>query len=265
MEFFDSHCHLDIEPLPDEIGAVVERAYKAKVTRMINVGSSLRGSKKSVEIAQKYPNIWASVGLHPHDAENIYDLKDIIDELRSLAQNDKVVAIGEIGLDYFNLEKDDLKKSQKELFVAQLNLAKELKLPLIFHIRDAWEDFFSIIENWESRNRGYPGGVIHCFTGDEKIATKLIELGFFVGFTGFVTFDQEKFMHIKNAAKAVPIEKMLIETDAPFLAPEPCRGKTNEPAYVSYIAEKIAELKGISVDEVAERTFKNTKKVFNIR
>lgn len=272
MKYFDSHCHLDIDPLSQEIPDVIERAGQAGVTRMINVATSLRGSERSVELANSYPNVWASVGLHPHDAETTFDLPGTIEKLREMASDEKVVAIGEIGLDYFGLSDQQSaiggqKKKQKELFIAQLELAKELKLPVIIHIRDAWEDFFTIIRNskLETRNSSDSAGIVHCFTGDAPTAKKLVDLGFYVGFTGFVTFEQSKFEEIREAVKIVPLDKLLLETDAPFLAPEPYRGKTNEPAFVVRVGAKVAELKCLPFSEVAENTFKNTEKLFNIK
>lgn len=259
MKYFDSHCHLDMEPLSNDQERVIERASKAGVEKIVNIGSSIRGSKASVELAQKYPNIWASVGLHPHDAEVVTDIESTIEELRELAKNDKVIAIGEIGLDYFNLDKEERKKKQKELFKAQLELAKELNLPVIIHTRDADNDTLDILKRYHLK------GVIHCFTGKPEFAEKLLGLGYYIGFTGFITFEQEKFDHIREAVKMVPEDRLLIETDAPFLAPEPYRGKTNEPAYVVEVAKKIAELTNKTADEIAERTYKNAEELFDIR
>jgi len=264
MNLFDSHVHLDYEPLANEVGQVVEKAYKVGVTRMINVGASLRGSGRSVELAEQYPNIWAALGLHPHEAEAAPNLDLSLEKIKGLARSDKVVAIGEIGLDYFKdqvLISRQEKKLQKELFWAQLKLALELDLPVVFHVREAWDDFFEIISEDEFKDIR---GVIHCFTGDEKIAREALKHNLLIGFTGFVTFAQSKFDHIRAAVKTVSLERILIETDAPFLAPEPYRGKPNEPAYVVEVARKIASLKGVEVAEVAEKTTNNTKKLFNI-
>jgi TatD DNase family protein len=258
-----------MEPLSKEMEAVIERATKAGVSEMINVGASMRGSRKSVEIANSYPNIWASVGLHPHDAETILDMESTIDELRTLAKSDKVVAIGEIGLDYFNdqipITNDQMEK-QKELFRKQLELAIEIKKPVILHIRDAWDDALSIISHSSLviRHSGGTPGAVHCFTGGPEEAKKLLDLGFYIGFTGFITFEQSKFDSIRESVTVVPLDKILIETDAPFLAPEPHRGKTNEPAYVCEVANKIAEIKNVSVEEVAEKTLENTMQLFSI-
>lgn len=258
MKYVDSHCHLEFEPLKNEQEAVIERAYKAGVQAMINVGTSIRGSQASIEIANKYPHIWATVGLHPHDAEVEIDLKFAREQLAEMAKHDKVVAIGEIGLDYFGTESKEVRESQKELFEMQLELATELGKSVVVHTRDAEADTLAILKKYKLK------GVVHCFTGSPEFAQDLLDLGYYIGFTGFVTFEQEKFNHIRESVKIVPIEKLLIETDAPFLAPEPYRGKTNEPAYVVEVAKKIAELKGIELSEVVEKTFDNAKKLFTL-
>ena len=267
----DSHCHLDFEPLSEDIGGAIERAGRAGVVKMINIGTSLHRSRRSVEIAEFYPNVWASIGLHPQDAGELGEIDTAINTLRDLAKNKRVVAIGEIGLDYYSAGSGtkgsisaEGKEKQKSLFIAQLKLAEELKLPVIVHVRDAWDDFFSIIGNWKLEIGNYPVGVVHCFTGDEEIAEKLIKRGFYIGFTGFITFNQDKFEHIRKSAVAAPLDRILIETDAPFLAPEPHRGKVNEPAYVFEIAQRLADLRGVALEEVAETTTKNTEKLFGI-
>lgn len=266
IRLFDSHCHLDIEPLKEDYEGAIERAHKAGVIKIINVGTSVRNSKSSLDLANLYPNIWATIGIHPHEAETLLNLEDAIEELRNLAQNDKIVAIGETGLDYFNFGEpvsSDQKESQKRLLIAQLYLAGELNLPVIIHTRDAEEDTLKIIREIKAKFANLTG-VIHCFTGNPDFAKELVGLGFYIGFTGFVTFEQEKFNHIRESVRIVPVEKILVETDAPFLAPEPYRGKTNEPAFVVEVAKKVAEIKGLTLEGVAEATYKNTEKVFNI-
>jgi len=270
MKLIDSHCHLDFEPLSNDLEGILRRARSAGIEKMVNIGSSLRSSEKSVKIAEQYPNIWATVGLHPHDADSILDFEGTMEKIKELAKNEKVVAIGEIGLDYFDAENqvivsNTIKESQKKLFLAQIEIASEKKLPIVFHVRDAWDDFFTIISNFKFQiSNSDAVGVVHCFTGDKNIIKKVIDTGFYIGFTGFVTFDQSKFEHIRDSVKITPIEKILIETDAPFLAPEPYRGKTNEPAFVLEVARKIAEIKNLNLGEVAKITSKNAEKLFNI-
>lgn len=267
MKFFDSHAHIDFEPLSAEREAVIERAYRAKVTNIINVGTSISRSRKSIEIASIFPNIWAAVGLHPQSAqEYLLNEEGILKEISEMAHDERVVAIGEIGLDFYSsgtgvkgLVTKEQQDQQIRMLKSQIEIAQDFDLPIIFHVRDAWDQFFKVVE--ESRVDGKKA-VIHCFTGDVKIAKKLVGLGFYVGFTGFVTFEQAKFDHIKESVAVVPLDKILIETDAPFLAPEPFRGKPNEPAYVVEVAKKIAELKGVTVEEVAEKTFNNAKNLF---
>lgn len=267
--YFDSHCHLDMEPLTAAVEGAIKRAEESGVTTMINVGSSLSGSESTVELANTYPGIWASVGLHPHDSEKASNMESVLSKLRELAKNKKVVAIGEIGLDYYSPEGPLTKaqiESQKELFAAQLELAQKLKLPVIIHVRDAWEDFFPIIKNYKLKiTNSNEVGVVHCFTGDALIAQKCLDLGLFIGFTGIITFKNKTVDEIREAVKVVPLEKILIETDAPLLAPNPYRGKPNEPAYVVEVAKKIAEIKSVSVAEVARITTDNAKKLFGIK
>jgi len=277
VKLIDSHCHLDFENFNSNRQEVIERAAGAGVSKMINVGSSLRGTKASIEIASGYPHIWATVGLHPHDSETIMDLERTMDELRELAKNDKVVAVGECGLDHYfsshpeldsgsseipDQVRNDTILKQKELFKIQLELAQELSLPIIIHSRDSESDTLgqlSVVSGQLSKK-----GVLHCFTYGQDVAKKFLDLGFYIGFTGFITFEQAKFDSIREAAKVVPLDRILIETDAPFLAPEPNRGKRNEPAFMVDVAQKVAELKNLSLEEVAEQTTKNAEKLFGI-
>lgn len=268
MKLVDSHCHLELEPLKNFKQEAVERAHKAGISKIVNVGNSLRSSKESVEIANQYPHIWATIGLHPHEAGNLTDLDRTIEELRELARSDKVVAIGECGLDYYQIKNQRSKikiiEEQKLLFLSQLKLASELDMPVIIHSRDSESDTLEILRATNDKRPTTPRGVIHCFTYGPDTAEKFLELGFYIGFTGFITFDQPKFDNIREAAKAVPLDRILIETDAPFLAPEPNRGKTNEPAFVADVAAKLAEIKKVSVEEIAEKTTENTEKLFSI-
>ncbi len=272
MKLIDTHCHLDFEPLSEETAAVINRAHQASVVGMITVGTSLLRSREVVAIAKKYPNVWASVGFHPQDIAEIIDIDQSIAQLEELALEPEVVAIGEIGLDYYSagmgvrgsISTLD-KKKQQTVLRSQLDLAERFKKPVIFHVRDAWEDFFETLENFRIEVGHYPQGVIHCFTGEVAMAKKALKMGLYIGFTGFVTFEQSKFDHIREALVAIPLEKVLVETDAPFLAPEPYRGKPNEPAYVLEVAKKIATVKGIPVAEVSEQLLRNAVTIFRLQ
>ncbi len=223
---------------------------------MLNPGADLKSSKKAVEIAEKYPNIYAAVGCHPHDTKYMDD--ETMNIFRELAKSKKVVAIGEIGLDYYynNSERD----VQKKWFREQIRLAKELDLPYIVHDRDAHEDLLRIM-----KEEHYDGarGVLHCYSGSVEMAREFIKLGFYISLAGPVTFRKARVP--KLVAKEIPFDKLLIETDSPYLTPEPFRGKRNEPMYVRFVAEEIAEIRNVSLDEVAEKTNQNFKTLFNIK
>lgn len=272
---FDTHCHLNFPEFDSDRERVIERAKSAKITGIINPGSSLKHSRTACELAQKHPSVYSAVGLHPHEAAglNPKDLDLIIKKLAELVEKNKVVAIGETGLDYYNvgrnldrntlLEKEIIKEvqriqeMQKRLFKAQLDLAQKKSLPVIIHCRDAYEELLEIIKDYKLK------GVVHCFSGNPKQAKEFLNLGLFISFTGVITFVKDDDELIK-IVKETPLEKMLLETDAPYLTPEPYRGKRNEPAYVKFITEKIADIKGVSIDEVVKITDQNTKKLFKI-
>lgn len=226
---------------------------------MICVGTDLEMSKKAIGLAQKYDQIWASVGLHPND--NLDEKFDTA-AYEELLKQDKVVAMGEIGLDYYRTEKPEDQKRQKDRFVQQLELAKKVGKPLILHCRDA---------RVGSKGRAYPqmieildsktGGVVHSFTGSLEEAKQFLNLGLYLGFNGIATFARQ----YDEIVRYVPLDRILLETDAPYLTPEPYRGKRNEPLYVIEVAKKIADLKKISVEEVTEQTTKNAQKLFRIK
>ncbi|MFC1686476.1 TatD family hydrolase [Patescibacteria group bacterium] len=272
---FDTHAHLNFEEFDSDRDRVIERAKSAKITGIINPGSSLKHSRTACEMAQKYPLVYPAVGLHPHEAAglNPKDLDLVIKKLAELAEKNEVVAIGETGLDYYrigeNLDKEALSEEkianeierirgiQKRLFKAQLDLAQEKNLPVIIHCRDAYENLLETLKNYKLK------GVVHCFSGNLKQAKEFLDLGLLISFTGVITFVKDDDELIK-IIKEISLEKILLETDAPYLTPEPNRGKRNEPAYVKFIAEKIADIKGISVDEVVKVTDQNTKDLFEI-
>lgn len=250
IKLFDSHCHPQFPHYARDREETIKRALDEGVF-MICVGTDLGTSKKAVELAQKHEGIWATAGLHPNDNLNEKFNPGIYEEL--LGQK-KVVGFGEIGLDYYRTEKPEDQKAQKQRFKEQLELAVKVKKPLVLHCRNAHSDMIQIIRNSPIQ------GVIHSFTGTLNEAKKYLDLGFHLGFNGIITFASQ----YDETVRYAPLEKLLLETDAPYLTPNPFRGKRNEPLYVKYVAEKIAELKGLSYNQVAQQTLENTKKLFSI-
>jgi len=255
MDITDSHTHLDSAEFDGDREAVIERARAAGVTRMLTIGTGkgLEGSGRAIALAERYPFIWASAGVHPHDAGCDIDMS-LFEER---ARHPKVVAIGETGLDFYR-DWSPVNK-QYERFEAQVELAKLVKKPLIIHSRQAGEQSFALLKE---RNARDVGGVFHCFAENAEFASRLWEMGFYVSFPGLLTF--KKAQEVRDICKAIPLEQILIETDAPFLAPEPHRGKRCEPAFVAATARRLAEIKGLSVEEVAAITTANTLKLFSL-
>ncbi len=254
--FVDTHCHLDMDQYGEEIDEIIERARTAQVKYIITIGIDLRSSERAVEISSQYHDVYAAIGIHPHYAPDCDSTA--LDRLKSLASHEKVVAYGEIGIDRF---KDYAPvKDQVKAFTLQLELAQMLQKPVIIHDRDAHAEILAILKDLGP----FPaGGVIHCFSGDKHIAQDFLNLGFHLSIPGVVTF--KKAIELQEATAAIPLDKLLIETDGPFLAPEPYRGKRNEPAYTLYTAEKIAALKNISLEELALTTTQNAQKLFKIK
>ena len=251
----DTHTHLDFDQYDGDRNNVILRAKENNVKAMITIGIDLETSKRSIEIAQKHTNVFASVGIHPHDAGKA--TQEDIDELETLITHPKVVAIGEVGLDFYhNLSARDVQRKTLKMFL-DWSLTKEY--PLIIHTREADEDILNIIR--EKSKTGWRG-VFHCFSGDAKMAEQVMEMGFHISFTGNVTFKNSHSVHVM---KNIPVEKLMIETDSPFMAPVPHRGKRNEPAFVNQVAQKIAEVKGIETDEVAKITSQNAINLFGLK
>jgi TatD DNase family protein len=220
----------------------------------VNIGFDLDGSKKAIELAEQHEGLYATVGIHPHNADEFNE--KVLDALRSFSENSKVVAVGEIGLDYYrNLSP---RAAQQKAFEAQLILAQELKLPVVIHDRDAHADVLKTL----SRFRGKINGVMHCFSGSPEMAEHCVRMDYYISFAGSVTFPNAHKLH--ETAKTIALEKILIETDCPWLAPQEMRGKRNEPAFLPFTAEKIANIRGISLDALAEATTKNTKQIFQL-
>jgi len=282
----DTHAHVNFNDFKDDYKETIKRALDENIW-MINVGAEKKTSERTIKMAEEYnEGVYAAVGLHPsHLIEQDVEYKEngeIVkykskpeefdyDFYLNLAKNKKVVGIGECGLDHYhnpenknlNLKNKNWKEKQKEVFIKHLELAKEVKKPIIIHCRDAHDDLLKIL-NLAVKP---PSGVMHFFTGNLEQAKEYIELGFYISFSGVITFPPQKGEIVgayDEIIKNVPLEKILIETDCPYVAPVPHRGKRNEPQYVKYVAHKIAELRGLSFEEVAEQTTKNAKKLFGI-
>jgi TatD DNase family protein len=252
---FDTHVHLNAEQFNEDLQEVIDRAKAEGVERMVVVGFDRPTITKAIELCETYEFIYASVGWHPVDA---IDMKpEDLEWLRDLSAHPKVVALGEMGLDY-HWDKSP-KDIQKEVFKKQIQLAKEVKLPIIIHNREATSD---IVEILKEAGAAEVGGIMHCFSGSVETAKECLEMNFYISLGGPVTFKNAK--KPKEVAEAIPLNRLLIETDCPYLAPHPYRGKRNEPAFVKLVAEQIAELKGITYDEVAKATTENAKKLFDI-
>ncbi len=251
----DSHCHLDSHDFDADREAVIERALSAGVSRMVAVGTGEGPPdlEAGIRIADQHSTFLATVGVHPHDAAKASD--DSLKRVEALARHPKVIAIGEIGLDYhYDFSPRD---RQREIFAGQLAIAASAGLPVVIHTREAWDDTFELIErHWLPS----AGGVMHCFTGGATEARRSIDLGFYLSFGGIVTFP--KSVEIQQAAREVPDDRFLIETDSPYLAPVPVRGKRNEPAFVVHTAARIAALRGSTPDAVAALTTSNFDRIF---
>ena len=249
----DSHAHLEMKEFDSDRPDVMERARLAGVDGIVTVGTNLRLSRRALSIARQYENVYASVGIHPHDVAKAD--KKMFDELKLLAEDPKVVAYGEIGLDYFrNISP---REKQTEMFGCQLALALELKLPVIIHDRDAHEETLRMV-----KASGVRQGVFHCFSGDYIMAKQCIDLGFYVSVPGVVTFDKSTVLH--EVVRHVPLDNILLETDCPYLAPVPFRGKRNEPSFIIHTAKKVAAIKGVDWEEVALTAARNTRNLFGI-
>jgi len=251
----DSHCHLDMDGYQGKLDEVIESACRSGISRIITIGIDLASSRQAVELAGRFSGVYATVGIHPHSAEEADD--EVYRKLRELTAHPKVVGFGEIGLDYAK-QYAPVHIQQRE-FSRQLELAKELHLPVIIHDRDAHDDTLALL-----RGNGpfTAGGVMHCFSGNTSFARQVLELGFYISIPGIVTFKNAT--DLQQVVQEIPLERMLLETDGPFLAPVPWRGKTNRPDYLLYTAGKVAELKNISIDEVASQTMLNTVKLFSL-
>jgi len=299
IKYIDTHCHIQFNAYKEDSEEVIHRALEGGVG-MITVGTQKDTSRRAVEWAEKNPNgLWAAVGLHPthlfdeeineevEGEEVAYKTKaeDFdVDFYKKLCASPRVVAIGEVGLDYWhrpsNVDAEDFRRKQLETFEREVALAKEVNLPLILHVRpsswetdDAYDDLYNILKNYPPLTTSVPsgrgmerrGGVLHCYTGNWEIAKKFLDLGYYIGFTGVITFPPAKVAPILETVKNCPPDRILSETDAPYLSPVPFRGKRNEPVYVKYIVAKIAELRGADPEKTAEQLLSNASDLFNIK
>jgi TatD DNase family protein len=252
---FDSHTHLNAEQFNEDIPQTVERAREMGVTKMAVVGFDTPTIEKSLMLNQQYPDIYSIIGWHPTEAGSYS--KEIEKDLQEKLTLPKVVALGEIGLDYYWME--DPKDVQEAVFRRQIAIAREMKLPISVHTREALEDTYKILKD---EKIGSVGGIMHSFSGDAEWAERFMDLGMHISFSGVVTF--KKALDVQEAAKTIPLERMLVETDAPYLAPVPYRGKRNEPGYTKYTVEKIAELRNTAPEEIARQTWKNAHRLFGL-
>lgn len=274
MLLVDTHCHLDFPEFEHDRGEVIERAKEQGVGFFINIGSSLEGSRRSVGLAQEHDSIYATVGIHPHEADTFTPA--IGDSIKNLAKKNKVVAIGETGLDYF--KHYSKQENQLPLFSFLALLAKDLNLPLVIHTREAQSDTLRILKETMPVR-----AVVHCFSGDEEFLKECLDLGFLISFTCNVTYPaklskgrrdpasgnematrDKKALDLREIVKATPLDRLMLETDAPYLSPEGERGKRNEPAHIRQLAELVANLKGIGLEEVSRVTTENAKSFFNL-
>ena len=249
--FIDTHCHLSKDDYED-IDKVINNAKNEKVEYLIISGCDKKSIKESIEISNKYPNVYLALGYHPSETK-ITKNEDLIELENIIKNNNKVVAVGEIGLDY-HWDKDN-KEEQIMLFKKQIDIAKRLNLPIVIHSRDAFQDTYDILKEANYK------GVIHCFSGNLENAKKYLSLGFYLGIGGVITF---KNTNLKETIKEIPLDRILLETDSPYLAPTPYRGEQNEPKYIPIIAEEIAKNKEIKIEELEQKTTNNAKKLFNI-
>jgi TatD DNase family protein len=250
--FIDSHCHLDDKRFADDLDAILDRAAAAGVTRILTIGTGNGPPEidRAVKLADRYPQIYASIGVHPHDASKV--TPQTYDDLRALANHPKVLVFGEIGLDYhYDFSPREI---QREVFIEQLKLARAVDLPITIHTREAWEDTMSILrEHWSGP------GMMHCFTGDPPQAQQALNMGFHLSYGGVLTFKTAE--NVRESARITPPDRLLIETDAPYLAPIPHRGKRNEPAMMVETARKLAEVRGTTPDAIAALTTANFERL----
>ncbi len=253
VPMIDTHAHLHDPQFDPDREQVLDRARQAGVERLVTIGTDLETSRQAVATASRHPAVYATVGIHPHDVKTIQ--ADTLAKLQELAGNPRVVAYGEIGLDFYYMHSP--KALQIQYFRGQIRLAKSIGLPMVIHSREAPDETLAILREEGAEE---VGGILHCFAGDLKMARQAIDLNFFISFSGILTFNNATGLHA--VAREIPMERLLIETDCPYLAPVPHRGKRNEPAFVRLTAEKVAQLRGLPLNDVARQTVENSRKIF---
>lgn len=254
-KIFDTHAHYDSDSFDEDREAVIKELKENGVIGVLNCGSDLYGLRKSVELAKNFDMFYAAVGIHPENADEFNE--EVIKEIREYVKYEKVKAIGEIGLDYY-WDENPPREVQKEIFRAQMKLADELNLPVIIHDRDAHGDTLEIMKEFPNVI-----GVVHCFSGSVEFAKECIKLGYYIGFTGVLTFKNAK--KLVDVCREIPADRMLVETDCPFMAPVPFRGKRNKSDYIEYIIDKMSEIRGISEEEMNEILLNNKRNLFKIK
>ncbi len=255
MKIFETHAHYDDEQFDNDRSILLPQIFAGGVSPIINVGATMRGTYASVKMAEEYDDIYAAVGIHPSEYKDFNE--DTISILRDLSKNPKVVAIGEIGLDYYWDKDESVQKFQREIFAKQIALAKEVDLPIIVHSRDAAKDTFDIIK---SASTDKLRGVVHCYSGSVEMAREYVKMGFYIGVGGVVTFKNAK--TLVNVVEDIPLTDILLETDSPYMAPTSHRGERNDSSYLTLVAGRIAELKGTTAEEVVEITRNNAFLLF---
>lgn len=254
MEFFDSHSHYNDEKFDEDREQLIKDTYEDGITRFMCIGYNLEQSKKAVEIATKHEFIYATVGISPNDTYDNSEEK--LKEIEKIGKNPKVRAIGEIGLDYYWNKEN--KEEQQELFKKQIDIANRLGLPIVIHTRDAWQDTVQILKDYPVVKKG----IFHCCPLNQELIKEAVKLDYYVSFSGNITFKNAK---AEPCVSLVPIDRILIETDSPYLTPEPFRGQRNDSRKVKYVAQKIADIKGLDIEEVAKNTYKNASTIFDIK
>ncbi len=254
---FETHAHYDDEKFDgDRVELLSHLLRENNIGNIVNVGASFRGCKDSLALANQYDNVYAAIGIHPEEIDEINE--DVIDWLRANASNPKVVAIGEIGLDYYWVKEEEQRAKQRLWFERQMDLAKEVNLPVVIHSRDAAEDTLYTIKRYNGEG---VKGIVHCYSYSKEIAMEYVKIGWYIGVGGVVTFKNSK--KLVETVEAIPLESIVLETDCPYMAPVPHRGERNSSIFLSHVAEKIAEIKGVSVQQVEDVTYENALRIYD--